>query len=95
MSLNIHSLIILIYRHYSSEEAFEEMTERIKRGDIVGVRGHPGLLSFSVQIVLNSGCSINFATKILAIVPFYYFSPVLIIIVIIIEDMSGRRKYFI
>ena len=66
----------------------------------MGVRGHPGLLSFSVQIVLNSGCSINFATKILAIVavaivPFLNFSPVLI--VIIIEDifMSGRRKYFI
>ncbi|XP_041376266.1 lysine--tRNA ligase-like isoform X2 [Gigantopelta aegis] len=29
-------------KYYTSEEAFEEMTEKVKRGDIVGVKGRPG-----------------------------------------------------
>jgi lysyl-tRNA synthetase class 2 len=29
-------------RHYSSEEAFENAVDKIRRGDVLGVRGHPG-----------------------------------------------------
>lgn len=32
----------LIIRHYPSEEAFLETNDKVKRGDIVGVRGKPG-----------------------------------------------------
>lgn len=36
------NLFLSIIRHYPSEEEFLETNEKIKRGDIVGVRGKPG-----------------------------------------------------
>jgi lysyl-tRNA synthetase class II len=34
--------LVYIYRHYPSEKAFVETNDKVKRGDIVGVRGKPG-----------------------------------------------------
>lgn len=28
-------------KYYSSQEAFEEVTDRVRRGDIVGFKGYP------------------------------------------------------
>lgn len=36
------NLFLSIIRHYPSEEEFLETNEKIKRGDIVGVRGKSG-----------------------------------------------------
>ncbi|XP_048752696.2 lysine--tRNA ligase-like isoform X2 [Ostrea edulis] len=49
-------------KHYSSEEAFIEANDKVKRGDIVGVRGKPGktkkgeLSIIPTEIVLLSPC---------------------------------------
>lgn len=32
----------MINRFYTSEEEFLKATEQVKRGDIIGVKGHPG-----------------------------------------------------
>lgn len=36
-------VFVTFYRYYSSEEEFLEMVEKVKRGDIVGVEGMPGI----------------------------------------------------
>ena len=36
------SFFLFCFSRYSSEEEFFKVTEKVKRGDIVGVRGKPG-----------------------------------------------------
>lgn len=39
---------VLPGRYYTSEDDFLKMTEKIKRGDIVGVEGYPGNSVWSI-----------------------------------------------
>lgn len=50
-------MFLILVRYYSSDDEYEKVIEKVKRGDMIGVRGKPGrLLLYLLGVFMIFAC---------------------------------------